>query len=90
MSTSRPGKPAIECDDRAVPDATQRSYAGLSADARRQIRRERLLDAAMDVMARNEWRSATVDKVCTAANLNKRYFYESFTDLDDLDRKSVV
>lgn len=38
----------------------------------------------MDVMARNEWRGATVEKLCTAANLNKRYFYESFTDLDAL------
>ncbi|WP_454231979.1 hypothetical protein [Mycolicibacterium fortuitum] len=38
----------------------------------------------MDVMTRNEWRSATVEKLCTAANLNKRYFYESFTDLDGL------
>ncbi len=36
----------------------------------------------MDVMTRNEWRSVTVEKLCTAANLNKRYFYESFTDLD--------
>ncbi|TPW96119.1 TetR/AcrR family transcriptional regulator [Mycolicibacterium fortuitum] len=42
------------------------------------------MDAAMDVMTRNEWRSATVEKLCTAANLNKRYFYESFTDLDGL------
>lgn len=38
----------------------------------------------MDAMARNEWRGATVEKVCAAANLNKRYFYESFTDLDAL------
>ncbi len=35
-------------------------------------------------MAANEWRTATVDKVCAAAGLNKRYFYESFTDLDAL------
>ncbi len=43
----------------------------------------------MDAMARNEWRSATVDKVCAAANLNKRYFYESFTDLDALSAAVV-
>ncbi|MGV0744890.1 TetR/AcrR family transcriptional regulator [Mycolicibacterium sp. XJ870] len=53
------------------------------------MRRERLLDAAMDVMARNEWRSATVEKICAAANLNKRYFYESFTDLDALSAAVV-
>jgi AcrR family transcriptional regulator len=38
----------------------------------------------MEVMAHNEWRSATVEKLCTAAKLNKRYFYESFADLDAL------
>lgn len=38
----------------------------------------------MDVMAQNVWRGATVEKLCTAANLNKRYFYESFADLDAL------
>ena len=35
-------------------------------------------------MAADEWRAATVAKVCQAAGLNKRYFYESFTDLDTL------
>lgn len=43
----------------------------------------------MDAMAANEWRSATVDKVCAAANLNKRYFYESFIDLDALSAAVV-
>ncbi len=38
----------------------------------------------MEVMTRNEWRGVTVEKLCAAANLNKRYFYESFTDLDAL------
>ncbi|WP_448489550.1 TetR/AcrR family transcriptional regulator [Mycolicibacterium boenickei] len=42
------------------------------------------MDTAMEVMARNEWRGVTVDKLCAAANLNKRYFYESFTDLGAL------
>lgn len=34
------------------------------------------------MLAFNEWRAATVDKLCAAAGLNKRYFYESFRDLD--------
>lgn len=38
----------------------------------------------MDAMAGNEWRTATVEKLCATANLNKRYFYESFNDLDGL------
>ncbi len=67
-----------------MPDTTKRSYGGQSAEARRRHRRVRLLDAAMETMARNEWRGVTVDKLCATANLNKRYFYENFTDLDDV------
>jgi len=65
-----------------MPEATQRSYGGRSAEARRAERRERLLDSALDVMAGNEWRGVTVEKLCLGAGLNKRYFYESFSDLD--------
>lgn len=36
----------------------------------------------MDSMGDNAWRVVTVDKLCAAAGLNKRYFYENFTDLD--------
>lgn len=42
------------------------------------------MDAALEVMASNQWRTATVEQVCAAAGLNKRYFYESFADLDGL------
>ncbi len=70
------------CQTVRVVSTTNRAYGGQSADVRRRQRRERLLESAMDVMTRNEWRSVTVEKLCAAANLNKRYFYESFTDLD--------
>lgn len=72
----------MQCDDHGVPEATQRSYGGRSAEARRTERRQRLIDAALDVMAANDWRAVTVDRLCLAAGLNKRYFYENFTDLD--------
>lgn len=62
--------------------ATQRRYGGQSAEARQGERRERLIDAALDALVSGDWRSITVDKLCAAAGLNKRYFYESFTDLD--------
>lgn len=57
-------------------------YAGRSADIRRRDRRGRLTEAALDVLTDGDWRGVTVDKLCTAAGLNKRYFYESFSDLD--------
>lgn len=40
-------------------------------------------------MADNGWRTTTVDKLCAAAGLNKRYFYESFTDLDQVATSAV-
>ncbi|GAA2734128.1 hypothetical protein [Actinocorallia aurantiaca] len=68
-----------------MPDeTTRRAYGGLSADERKTHRRDRLIDVALSAMAANDWRSATVAGVCAAAGLNKRYFYESFTDLDRL------
>jgi len=68
---------------------SQRSYAGQSAEERRRTRRTRLLDAAMDAMCDNAWRAVTVDKLCASAGLNKRYFYENFTDLDAVAAAAV-
>lgn len=68
---------------------SQRSYAGRSAEERRQARRARLLDAAMDAMCDSAWRAVTVDKLCASAGLNKRYFYENFTDLDAVAAAAV-
>lgn len=67
-----------------VSSTGTRSYGGVSAAERKLERRRRLTDAALDVMAADEWRSATVEQICAAAGLNKRYFYEGFADLDEL------
>ncbi len=37
----------------------------------------------------NGWRTITVDKLCAAAGLNKRYFYESFASLDEVATSAV-
>ncbi|MEU5880050.1 TetR/AcrR family transcriptional regulator [Spirillospora sp. NPDC047279] len=67
----------------------QRAYGGQSADERRSGRRLRLVDAALTAMASGEWRAATVARLCTEAGLNKRYFYESFTGLDELASAAI-
>ncbi|KWX60230.1 transcriptional regulator [Mycobacterium sp. NAZ190054] len=72
-----------------MPRSSERSYGGLSAEQRRAERRARLIDAALDALAASDWRSITVDKLCLAAGLNKRYFYESFTDLDAVAAAAV-
>jgi AcrR family transcriptional regulator len=76
-------------DNREVPEMPRRSYAGQSADDRRRQRRARLLDTALDVLAGNDWRTITVDKLCAVAGLNKRYFYESFENLDAVAAAAV-
>lgn len=67
----------------AMPTA-QGKYRGVPAAERQRERRGRLLEAALEIMAADQWRTATVDQLCAGAGLNKRYFYESFTDLDAL------
>jgi AcrR family transcriptional regulator len=59
-------------------------YGGASADERRAVRRERLVEAAFELLGRGGWRETTVRGVCEAAGLNPRYFYESFNDLGEL------
>lgn len=59
-----------------VSSTPARSYGGVSATDRKLERRRRLTDAALDVMATDEWRSATVEQICSSAGLNKRYFYQ--------------
>lgn len=67
-----------------VTGGGERNYGGASAAARVDKRRASLLDAALTEMAESRWRSVTVAGLCTEARLNKRYFYESFRDLDQL------
>lgn len=61
-----------------------RSYGGESAEGRTARRRASLVDSALTAMSESRWRAATVGSLCVAAELNKRYFYESFTDLEAL------
>lgn len=61
-----------------------RPYQGESAENRIKVRRRQLLDTAVALMATGGWRQVTIDNLCREAKLNKRYFYESFPDLDAL------
>lgn len=61
-----------------------RSYSGKSAEKRINERRRKLLDTAFEIMAADGWRQVTIDKICRRARLNKRYFYESFSNPDEL------
>lgn len=59
-------------------------YAGKTADERRAERRDRLVTAGKEIWTRDGWAAVSMRAVCTEAGLIDRYFYESFTNADDL------
>lgn len=62
----------------------RRSYGGVPAEQRQAERRERLVDAALTVIGEEGTSAVTVHRVCRTAGLNERYYYESFSALDEL------
>src|SRR5213595_3963397 len=62
--------------------AATRVYGGQSADERTEARRQRLMDAALELMGTEGWPGTSVRAVCREAALTPRFFYESFDDLD--------
>ena len=83
MMTSSSSVDHERLDEAGEGDATGRRWAGVSAEDRRAERRELLLGAGFELLG-GEGTTATVRGICGHARLNPRYFYESFTDLDEL------
>ncbi|HSV40371.1 MAG TPA: hypothetical protein VLI04_16535 [Nocardioidaceae bacterium] len=66
-------------------DATPaRRYAGQDAADRTSRRRLLLIEAALAVSSADGWRQVSAKRVCDEVGLNRRYFYESFEDVDAL------
>src|SRR3954468_13388913 len=61
-----------------------RAYRGVPADERREQRRQRLVETALDCLHDEGLAGVSVRSVCARARLTPRYFYESFADLDEL------
>ena len=61
-----------------------RRYRGVSAEQRHHERRERLLDAGLDLLGTEGWARTTVTAVCARARLTERYFYQSFPSREHL------
>jgi AcrR family transcriptional regulator len=61
-----------------------RAYRGVSASDRAASRRAALVDAAISCLADAGLAGVSVRAVCARARLTARYFYEAFTDLDEL------
>ncbi len=61
-----------------------RNFLGETPDERRDRRREALIDAALTLVSSGGLPAIGVRSVTSEAKLSSRYFYESFTDSDDL------
>ena len=61
-----------------------RPYRGQAAEARSADRRARLIHAGADLVGTEGVAAMTMRAVCREAELSQRFFYESFTDTDDL------
>ncbi|MFV8054590.1 TetR/AcrR family transcriptional regulator [Mycobacterium sp. 48b] len=64
-----------------------RPYRGQAADARSADRRARLLRAGVDLVGTQGVSAMTMRAVCREAELSQKFFYESFSDTDDLLRE---
>ena len=67
-----------------VPGASGRPYAGRDPDERRAARRQRLLDAGLDVFAQSGWDDATIGLLCATARVGTRAFYDDFESREAL------
>lgn len=62
----------------------QRVYAGRSAADRRSERRERLLAAGLDLFGTEGYAASSIERLCTAATVSTRNFYEEFAGREAL------
>lgn len=64
--------------------AAGRTYRGASNEERRAERRQKLIEASLEVYGDIGFHAATVKQVCARAGLTERYFYESFENAEAL------
>lgn len=65
------------------PPAVTRSWKGETAEERTQQRRERLIEAALEMFGKRGIEHTTMRDICSQARLTERYFYESFANTDE-------
>ncbi|ALE05004.1 hypothetical protein AL755_05055 [Arthrobacter sp. ERGS1:01] len=61
-----------------------RRYSGLGSDERARERRERLLEAGIEIFGTSGYAGSKVRELCQCAGLSERYFYESFESRHEL------
>jgi AcrR family transcriptional regulator len=76
--------PSTNLASQAAPTSTPRLYRGLSAAERHAQRRQRLLEAGLELFGTDGYAATSIRAISAAASLNSRYFYESFSSREDL------
>lgn len=61
-----------------------RQFKGLTLEQRKQIRREKFIDAGLQSYGTHGFFSVTIKDICHEAKLTERYFYESFKRSEEL------
>ncbi|MBN8867208.1 MAG: helix-turn-helix transcriptional regulator [Solirubrobacterales bacterium] len=63
---------------------TGRTWRGQTAEERQSERRERLIEAGIELFGTRGYASTPVKAICEEAGLTERYFYEAFESREDL------
>jgi AcrR family transcriptional regulator len=63
---------------------SSRPYGGVSAGERLAARRQKLLDAGLELFGTRGIAATSIGEICDQAGLTKRYFYESFHTIEEL------
>lgn len=64
--------------------ASPRAYRGLAAEQRAQERRQRLLDTALELFARDGYAKTPIETLCAEARVTARHFYQLFDSREAL------
>ena len=89
-TTSTKAKPArisksqTKTDEENRVNNRRRSFKGLSLEQRQNERREKLIEAGLQIYGTQGFFSVTVRDICNEAKLTERYFYESFKRSEEL------
>ena len=67
-----------------VLPAEGRSWRGQSPSERREARRRRLLDAALELFGTSGYAASSLTALCAAANVSPRHFYELYDGREQL------
>lgn len=68
----------------AQPPETGRTWRGQTTEERQAERRERLINAGIELFGTRGYANTPVKAICEEAGLTERYFYETFDDREDL------